>query len=341
MICLERRRTERSRRGFALMLLDASELLAANSREDSLDAILAALTESTRDTDIQGWYEDNSVIGVIFTEIGEGDVRMAASGIRTKVSNALGRHLTQLELNQISISFHIFPDDWDGGNSEEALRVYLRDRKARRLSLVLKRAMDIVGSILTLVLAFPVLAMIAAAIKLTSKGPVLFRQERVGQYGKTFTFLKFRSMRANNDPTIHQEYVKRFIAGKNTTAENGDKPAVYKITADPRVTPIGRFLRSTSLDELPQFFNVLSGEMSLVGPRPPVPYEFQCYDIWHRRRMLETKPGITGLWQVEGRSKVSFDDMVRLDIRYARSWSLWLDVKILLRTPKAVFLGAY
>ena len=119
----------------------------------------------------------------------------------------------------------------------------------------------------------------------------------------------------------------------------GDASNPYKLTADPRITPVGRFLRKTSLDELPQFFNVLQGDMSLVGPRPPVPYEFERYDLWHRQRLLAVKPGITGLWQVDGRSRVKFDDMVRLDIRYAGSWSLWLDIKILLQTPRAVLSG--
>ncbi len=119
--------------------------------------------------------------------------------------------------------------------------------------------------------------------------------------------------------------------------QNGQ--TTFKLTRDPRVTPIGRFLRRTSLDELPQFFNVLLGEMSLVGPRPPIAYEFEAYDIWHKRRLLAVKPGITGLWQVKGRSRVTFDEMVRLDLRYASSWSLWLDIKILLETPRAVIGG--
>jgi lipopolysaccharide/colanic/teichoic acid biosynthesis glycosyltransferase len=178
------------------------------------------------------------------------------------------------------------------------------------------------------------------AIKLTSRGPVLFRQVRIGQYGKRFTFLKFRSMYFRTDHTIHEQYVKRFIAGAEGTEQSAGKDQKqYKLTADPRITPVGRFLRKTSLDELPQFLNVLTGEMSLVGPRPPVTYEFECYDLWHKQRLLAVKPGITGLWQVDGRSKVKFDDMVRLDIRYARSWSLWLDVKILLQTPGAVLSG--
>jgi lipopolysaccharide/colanic/teichoic acid biosynthesis glycosyltransferase len=140
----------------------------------------------------------------------------------------------------------------------------------------------------------------------------------------------------NNDVTIHREFVKSFIANANGSTQTSEGHSPYKIAADPRVTPIGRFLRKTSLDELPQFLNVLMGHMSLVGPRPPVPYEAECYRMWHRTRLLATKPGITGLWQVTGRSRVKFDDMVRMDLRYATSWSLWLDIKILLQTPGAV-----
>jgi lipopolysaccharide/colanic/teichoic acid biosynthesis glycosyltransferase len=147
-------------------------------------------------------------------------------------------------------------------------------------------------------------------------------------------------MRPANDSAVHQEYMKRFIAGNASSSNQEGGPApVFKITNDPRVTPLGRFLRRTSLDELPQFFNVLLGDMSLVGPRPPIPYEVDCYDIWHRRRLLVVKPGITGLWQVSGRSRVGFDDMVRLDLKYARSWTIWLDIKILMKTPRAIFGG--
>jgi lipopolysaccharide/colanic/teichoic acid biosynthesis glycosyltransferase len=147
-------------------------------------------------------------------------------------------------------------------------------------------------------------------------------------------------MHAACDPAVHKEYVTRFIAGDVAPgASAGNGQTVYKLTRDPRLTPIGGFLRKTSLDEFPQFFNVLRGEMSLVGPRPPIPYEIEAYDVWHRRRLLEVKPGVTGLWQVTGRSRLRFDDMVRLDLRYASTWSVWLDLKILVRTPYAVFSG--
>jgi lipopolysaccharide/colanic/teichoic acid biosynthesis glycosyltransferase len=200
--------------------------------------------------------------------------------------------------------------------------------------------MDIAGSLLALVLVSPLFIVIAAIIKLTSRGPVLYRQDRVGQHGRKFTFLKFRSMYFASDHTIHKEFVKRLIGGAaDGEEENGRKSEVFKLTNDPRITPLGKFLRKTSLDEIPQFLNVLSGSMSLVGPRPPVPYEFECYQMWHRQRLVAVKPGITGAWQVGGRSKTTFDEMVRMDLKYASSWTPWTDFKILLRTPRAVLSG--
>ena len=148
-------------------------------------------------------------------------------------------------------------------------------------------------------------------------------------------------MYVDNDENVHKKYVQDLIAGKvsGETEDNGVGQKVYKITNDKRVTPLGNILRKTSLDELPQFYNVLRGEMSLVGPRPPIPYELEKYDAWHRRRVLEVKPGITGLWQVTGRSSTTFDEMVRLDLHYATNWSLWFDVKILLKTTWIVVAG--
>lgn len=147
-------------------------------------------------------------------------------------------------------------------------------------------------------------------------------------------------MRANADHRIHHDYVNWFIThSERNEAQGPEKDKVFKLTDDPRITPIGHFLRKTSLDELPQLWNVLKGEMSLVGPRPPLRYELQRYKPWHLYRVLEVKPGITGLWQVTGRSQTTFDEMVRLDLRYARNRSLWEDIKILLATPKAVISG--
>jgi lipopolysaccharide/colanic/teichoic acid biosynthesis glycosyltransferase len=308
--------------------------------------LLPAIAQSTRDTDLKGWYRDGSVIGVIFTEVGGAEDKCIVQALSTKITDSLYDALSVAEVNEIRLSFHVFPEDWDNEGPDGPVTSTLQTALAgginrKRVSLGVKRLMDIAGSVAALILCLPVFVIIALAVKLTSKGPVLFRQVRLGRYGKKFTFLKFRSMHVNNDHKIHEDYVARFILGVPGAGTTGANHAtLYKLTADPRITPVGRFLRNTSLDEIPQFLNVLLGDMSLVGPRPPVIYEFERYDLWHKQRLLAAKPGITGLWQVDGRSRVKFDEMVRLDIRYARSWSLWLDIKILVQTPRAVISGA-
>lgn len=346
-IAIERKRTERSREPFLLMLLEAGTSISGERADKTLDGIVSAMQSSTRETDVVGWYKSQSTVGVVFTGLVVSDKDSVLSTILGRVSNALQQEITLERFNQISFSFHFFPDDWDGNSSGRPSDPVLypdlfTPTSDQRSLLRVKRAMDIVGSSLMLLACLPLFAIIALAVRLTSKGPILFRQDRVGQYGRRFTFLKFRSMRVNNDESVHREYVKQLIAGvaeRVPATANGE--GVYKLAGDKRITPIGKFLRKTSLDELPQFINVLKGDMSLVGPRPPIPYELAAYQTWHRRRVLQVKPGITGLWQVTGRSRVRFDDMVRLDLRYAISWSPWLDCKILLRTPAAVIKGAY
>jgi lipopolysaccharide/colanic/teichoic acid biosynthesis glycosyltransferase len=345
MLCLERKRSERSRRRFVLALLESAPLLkpqADGVGQDLAAAVLRSLSRSTRDTDLKGWYESGSVIGIIFTEIGEADGKAITNAILTRITGALSSALGIEHLNAIRLSFYVFPETQGetGSACPPASPLYpdLAPHMAmKRVPLIVKRAIDISGSLLALIMLSPLLLIAAAAIKCTSKGPVLFRQERIGQYGKKFTFLKFRSMYSGNDDTVHKNYVASLIAGK-TASQNGTA-RIYKLTNDPRITPLGRILRRTSVDELPQLINVLIGQMSLVGPRPPIPYEYENYDIWHRRRLLAVKPGITGLWQVGGRSTVTFDDMIRMDLSYASAWSLWLDISILLRTPRAVLLG--
>ncbi|HME01156.1 MAG TPA: sugar transferase [Terriglobia bacterium] len=344
-LCLERKRTERSRSRFVLMLLGTGSLLKGGGTENALEKILCALSGSIRETDVMGWYREASVIGVIFTDIGAAEGRTVAGAILAKVNRALCHALSIDQINEITLSFHVFPEDWEkqgpGGPTDSTFYpdlFWTTDPKSS--ARMVKRAIDVLGSFSALVLLSPLFAAISIAVKLTSKGPVFFRQQRVGHHGKRFTFLKFRSMYFKSDPSIHEDYIKRFISGTvGTQRPEESQASVYKLTADPRVTRVGAFLRKTSLDELPQFFNVLKGEMSLVGPRPPITYEVKRYDIWHKRRLLDVKPGITGLWQIEGRSRIKFDEMVRLDLKYARSWSLWLDVKILLHTPRAVVMG--
>jgi exopolysaccharide biosynthesis polyprenyl glycosylphosphotransferase len=342
MITLERKRTERSRKPMLLMLLDAGNCLPFDKSGRVLSNILSALSLSTRDTDVTGWYKNHSVVGVMFTDISIDDHGEILGTMMHRVSQTMRNNLSLERFSQISISMHVFPQSWlhETSPGNPAFYPDLEQREtANRGVLAVKRAMDILGSLVGLVFLSPLFLAVALLVKLSSKGPILFQQERLGQFGKPFTFLKFRSMYVNNNPEIHQEFMKRVISGNHDGEVEGEKKKVYKMTNDPRVTRIGRFIRRTSLDELPQFLNVLKGEMSLVGPRPPLAYECQEYDIWHRRRVLEVKPGITGLWQVRGRSRIRFDDMVRLDLQYVRSWSLWLDVQILLRTPAAVLLG--
>jgi exopolysaccharide biosynthesis polyprenyl glycosylphosphotransferase len=276
----------------------------------------------------------------MFTDISAADRESIVGTMMSRVSETLRNNLSLEKFSQVSISMHVFPEAWDQESTHGNPTLYpdfVNRHQTQKFGRMAKRGMDIVGSAAALVVLSPVFLAVAALVKLSSEGPVLFRQERLGQFGKPFTFLKFRSMYANNDRKIHQEFMKRVIKGDHDGRAEGGKKSVYKMTNDPRITKIGSILRRTSLDELPQFINVLRGEMSLVGPRPPIAYECHEYDLWHRRRVLEVKPGITGLWQVRGRSRVRFDDMVRLDLQYVRTWSLWLDVQILAQTPRALF----
>ncbi len=311
-----------------------------------MNGAIRAVAKVTRETDLIGWYREDVMAGVIFTEVGEENKAEVLETLRNKIRATLVDNLGVAKADQIAMSVHVFPEDWSSSHpnwsADSKLYPDLHSRVTdKKVQMGLKRMMDIAGSAALLVVLLPLLAIIALIIKLTSKGPVLFKQERLGMFGARFKCLKFRTMYVDCKSEIHQNYAKQFIAGKTDEQKpDGDAPSVYKIANDPRVTPIGRFIRKTSLDELPQFWNVLRGEMSLVGPRPPVPYEFELYDFWHRRRVLEVRPGVTGLWQVYGRSRTRFDDMVRLDLRYCQTWSLLLDLKILIATPKAVVSGS-
>ena len=343
MLTLERRRAERSRKPFVLMLFDAN--LENGTAEYILRQAVDIVLATKRETDLVGWYKQGAILGVIFTEVSlEGNVPITET-LRAKIGAAFIKYLGSEGAAKIAISVHLFPESWDKNSSgwvaDSTLYPDLKRKGTRkRLPLVIKRSIDVIVSALLLMVLSPILAAIVALIKLTSKGPVIYKQERLGQFGARFNCLKFRTMYTNNDPKIHQEYVQKFIAGKDgLDKSDGSGKPTYKLVKDPRVTVIGGFLRKTSLDELPQFWNVLRGDMSLVGPRPPVPYEFEVYDIWHRRRVLEVRPGVTGLWQVSGRNRTRFDEMVRLDLRYCQTWSIWLDLKILMATPRAVFNG--
>ena len=272
MISLERKRSERSRKPFLLMLVDMGGYPPSEAATKALGNILTALSACTRETDVTGWYKKNSVVGAMFIEVGLEDRASALGTMITRVSETLRNTLSFEQFNQVSLSFHLFPEDWDHEQQQRPPnpRLYpdLEKRdEARKFLRAVKRSMDIVGSLAALILFAPVFVVTAVAIKLTSKGPVFFKQQRIGRHGIPFTFLKFRSMYVDNDASTHKEYVTRMIAGKaERHPSNGNGDGVYKMTSDPRVTRVGNFLRRGSLDELPQFINVLRGEMSIGGP---------------------------------------------------------------------------
>jgi exopolysaccharide biosynthesis polyprenyl glycosylphosphotransferase len=218
--------------------------------------------------------------------------------------------------------------------------VELTAQTLKAQQLVIKRAADLVGATLGLVMLAPLLLLVAVIVKLDSRGPIFFRQERIGSGGRRFNVLKFRTMRDGVSDHVHRRLFTKMMRGDDGVAELAeDGRPVFKLTRDDRVTRVGRWLRRMSLDELPQLVNVLRGEMSLVGPRPPLPYEFEAYDHWQFDR-LQVKPGLTGLWQVSGRNLLTYRQMCELDVTYVRGWSLWLDIRILLKTVPVVLFNS-
>jgi lipopolysaccharide/colanic/teichoic acid biosynthesis glycosyltransferase len=302
--------------------------------------LAAAIERSTRETDCLGWYEQNKTLGVVLTEIGEAN-EAKVTRLAQKISRAMQEAVGVQELENLRLTVRLFPQhsgaNDDDGWDDDTYRDLNRKHGPGSRGILLKRAVDIAGSIFAMLLFMPLFVTLAVLVKLTSRGPVFYCQKRVGQYGTLFKFYKFRSMYVNNDPDLHREYVTQLIDGTNEVRQSN---GTYKLVNDPRVTRLGRLLRKSSLDELPQFYNVLRGDMSLVGPRPPLPYEFERYRTWHRRRVLDVKPGLTGLWQVKGRSLTTFDEMVRMDLHYARTRSVWQDLRIILQTPAAMINGS-
>jgi lipopolysaccharide/colanic/teichoic acid biosynthesis glycosyltransferase len=278
ILALERKRSERSKRPFMLMLLSLEGIPGGEVGGNVRANIFSCLESAKRDIDVLGWYKFDAIAGIIFTEISDLRDGAVSESIVNRIKSNLAQNLEADEIKKIVIHIYFFPENSGPEGWSNRLTLYpdIREHlRSHKNSLFLKRLMDICLSSIALVLSAPLFAVIAALIKLGSKGPVFFRQERVGKYGRSFTFVKFRSMYDNNDPAIHREYVKKLIHASKS--EDGDSPkdAVFKIQNDPRVTPVGRFLRKTSLDEIPQFLNVLKGEMSLVGPRPRFPMNWK------------------------------------------------------------------
>jgi lipopolysaccharide/colanic/teichoic acid biosynthesis glycosyltransferase len=334
----ERRRADRFDEVFAVLLIQLKPTAA--DRPAVVNSVIDALGATMRESDVVGWVERPVVIGAILAPVqslsGE-----ASRDVEARVRRELASRLDADALASIAIRLFVHSGPVaspDGASDVHTMPAELRFERPRPVCDAFKRAMDVALSALMLTLLLPLLLVIAALIKLTSPGPVLFRQRRIGRSARPFTMLKFRTMKANAEHSVHQKFVTDFIKSGSQPQQSGASQ-LFKITDDPRVTRIGRFLRKTSLDELPQFWNVVTGDMSLVGPRPPLQYEVEQYRSWHWRRVLEAKPGVTGLWQVAGRSRTTFDEMVRLDLRYVRTRSVWTDLKILLATPRAVVSG--
>jgi lipopolysaccharide/colanic/teichoic acid biosynthesis glycosyltransferase len=329
----EWRRADRFDQSFVLVLLES------RSSSTSWAPIIEALTSVKHETDVTGWFEDGRVLGLLRPD-SDGST-CAAREVEQQIRRELERRLEIRAGSLLSISVHVPAVVEPPLNASGADPVFEELRGSRRHSAlrdIAKRTLDIVGSLALLLVLSPLLLLIALLVKVTSRGPIFFRQVRVGVSGKPFTMFKFRTMHMDADHGLHRQFVTEFINAGAAANPSGDS-GLFKIVNDPRVTFVGRLLRKSSLDELPQLWNVLRGDMSLVGPRPPLSYEVEQYKRWHYRRVLEAKPGITGLWQVAGRSRTNFDDMVRLDLQYVQNQSAWTDIKILLATPRAVISG--
>lgn len=330
---IERLRAERSGSALSLILLDPGR----DRRLEDADGVtlLSSLLESTRASDCIGII-GAGLIALLLPDTGSAGARDLADHI----SQASGTLFVSLRV--ATFPDQVFEQLLARFMPEPALMPFLQGDETLPAPLAesAKRVVDILGSLTGLVLLFPVMALIAVGIRLTSTGQVIYRQQRLGKRGIPFTLYKFRTLYQDSSEALHQNFVRQYIRNELPAETLTEAPATpYKLQNDPRVTPLGRWLRASSLDELPQLFNVLRGDMSLVGPRPAIRYEAREYQAWHLRRILSMKPGLTGLWQVEGRSSTRFDDMVRLDIRYIQGWSLGLDLRILCKTVWIVLTG--
>ncbi len=323
---VEIQRSQRSKTPLSILLLTESS--TPHFPIESVQELLGKLNNIIRETDMAGYINPNT-IGVLLPYTDQAGALKISEKIKNKLSN-----------NTFNISCSTYPNQVfqsladSGCVSSDVLALMLDDDiQHSSFQLKIKRWIDLIGSITALLALSPIMLLTALFIKADSRGPIIFKQTRLGFKGRPFIFYKFRSMRTGMSDQIHRDFVLKLIHDEhaNVTVSKSDS-TIYKIKTDPRVTWFGKFIRKTSIDELPQLFNVIKGDMSLVGPRPPLPYEVEKYQSWHLRRILDMKPGITGLWQVEGRSRTKFNDAVRLDVRYIQTWSLLLDLKILVKT---------
>lgn len=328
----EKKRAERSKAPLSIAIFQGA--VRTSFSGEHILPLLQLLASTKRDVDVLGTIDSNTVAVLLVDTPKKGsDLFLQRIGARlngTRWSVTSGTYPDDIfeEFASGTPSLVEFPRNWSADHEA--------DKHPQR---ALKRIIDILGASLALILFSPVMLVTAVAVGLTSPGPIIFKQVRMGKGGNAFTFYKFRSMFCNADDRLHRDYVTSLIRkGGQSVDDKGEKKSTWtKLPHDPRVTPVGKIIRNTKLDELPQLFNVLKGDLSLVGPRPPLPYEVENYEAWHFSRILRAKPGITGIWQIEGRDDTTFDDMVRMDLRYVRTWSVLLDLKILMKTALTVF----
>lgn len=322
----EKRRADRTRSALSVVLFDFGDRVTYGDAE--LSRLCHILNSNRRETDIVG--QIGSSMAIILVETGPEGTAAFIEKIKRAAPDL------SLAITASTYPDHLFDSLMAKNPDLSPVHTSLfeaRQTERRTSTQWLKRSFDLLAAGVGVVLLSPLMLATALLIKITSPGPVIFRQVRLGKRGVPFTLLKFRSMVSNADDSIHREYVTKLIQTNETCNDGSGAPQFWtKLNSDPRITSIGHFIRKTSIDELPQLFNVLRGELSLVGPRPPLPYEAEHYQAWHLRRIFESTPGITGIWQVEGGQGTTFDEMVRMDLRYVRTWSFLNDLKIIFRT---------
>ncbi|NLH43629.1 MAG: sugar transferase [Planctomycetes bacterium] len=291
-----------------------------------------ALTARFRAVDVVGWHDENR-LGVILPYCGSKTALRLAGDICHMVRDDVSAtytvedHPCRLDPRPQCAACRV--------RAAETARLAQIEEEGRSALPLWKRAIDILGAAIGLIVLSPLFVVTGLFIKCVSRGPIFFRQERIGHMGRTFRLWKFRTYEHKADTSQHEKYVKSLIEAARQS-KDAQQPSMRKLDRAPGIIPFGNLLRKSCIDEFPQLINVLVGQMSLVGPRPPIRYEVEQYDAWHKGRLCAV-PGMTGLWQVSGKNRLSFNEMVRLDIQYLRQASPWLDLKILLKTPIAIF----
>ncbi len=322
----ERYLSDRNSHGFSLVTFDKAIIKKENNSSRKFTEIFS---NRLRITDTVGWYNTNK-ISVLLPETDYNGAKIFADLIRMQIASPDHIYLYDI---------YTYPyKNWQSGNGDKGINHLkgVSEKDCTKISFkykmpLWKRTLDILCSSFGLLLLSPFLLLVGLMIKIVSPGPIFFKQQRVGLSGEIFNFYKFRTMKVNNDASIHQKHLKELINGES----NEDKP-MGKLKNDNRIIPMGTFLRKSCIDELPQLINVLRGEMSLVGPRPCILYEAEEFLRWQARR-FDIIPGMTGIWQISGKNKRTFKEMIRLDIEYISKHSFWLDIKILFKTPLVIF----